>query len=800
MTDLADWVDMATNEFGFYVMLRPGPYICAEWDGGGYPQWLALKKPAGFKGMWYRGDDATYLAWCKHWYTAVARVAVDRQITHKPAGKPGVILWQIENEYDYDGAAHSAEVKLHQLQSLAHNSRDLGIDVPLFTCVTSNALFRKDPFLLANVIDTRNTYPKFDMTGMLRGINSLDQYQPEKPKMVTELQGGWFSNVGGSLSEALGLNAAQINHITMLAWANGFTSTNYYMAFGGTNLGDWAARNITTTYDYDAPLKECGGIGPRYLAVAAMGAFVRDYGTNLTRSSVDEAAQVQITSNPKLDISYVVRRAPDRTRYVFVFNNDRDHAAKVDLTFTFPDLEADHQGIGTDLSPFDAKVFVFGGGARGNGQWFPEAVAAPSRPTTFPAAIALTKAERKIDSGPADWKPTHLATGAEGAGVYDRRFIYYRANLPAGIDAKQTVLLAQHAGRDAAMALVNGNRLTSFSAGAGAVAFDLSSVDKQGGPITLIYQNDGRSNGGPDMEALNGFHGLSIVDRALLPRSLSDWKMNRLTDRKAYVDFVATNTDDHAWAAARVEGRAQELKEGESAVYRTHIQLTDAEVAAGGRALVIGRIDDSGEVYVNGELAGKTDASNAGARVDLSKLLKSGDNVLAVLVDNKVGQGGMGRGASLEPVNKAGVDSNATILNWSAGIESEGLVGKWWDPAMDVSGWDQVDLAGKVPAKAETNSLTWYRTNFDLPAIDPHTWIPWKAKIDAEGNGFIYLNGHPLGRWWQVGPQREFYLPECWMHFGPGETNTLAFCLRPTDVAALKGVTVLPYTEFAELR
>src|ERR1700677_1472389 len=50
MSELHDWLAMATDQFGFNVILRPGPYICAEWDGGGYPQWLWTKKPADFQG------------------------------------------------------------------------------------------------------------------------------------------------------------------------------------------------------------------------------------------------------------------------------------------------------------------------------------------------------------------------------------------------------------------------------------------------------------------------------------------------------------------------------------------------------------------------------------------------------------------------------------------------------------------------------------------------------------------------------------------------------------------------------
>ena len=240
MTDFTDWLDMAINRFGFYVILRPGPYICAEWDGGGYPQWLVTKHPADARKDWYRSDDPAYLAWCKHWFTAAAKAAAPFQITHMPAGKPGVILWQIENEYNY--AAFPAETKLHQLQALAHDSRDAGIDVPLITCMTNDPLYRQDPYLLQNVIECRNSYPRFDPKSEERDLMVLKNYQPDKPRMITELQGGWFSDVGHQLSEDMGYTPQHITHVTLVAWANGFTGSNYYMAFGGTNIGDWGCR------------------------------------------------------------------------------------------------------------------------------------------------------------------------------------------------------------------------------------------------------------------------------------------------------------------------------------------------------------------------------------------------------------------------------------------------------------------------------------------------------------------------------------------------------------------------------
>src|SRR5271170_6966282 len=67
LTDLEDWLTMA-EEFGLYVSVRPGPYVCAEWNTGGFPQWLLSKKPAGYKDPadkngWLRTDDLEFMAW-----------------------------------------------------------------------------------------------------------------------------------------------------------------------------------------------------------------------------------------------------------------------------------------------------------------------------------------------------------------------------------------------------------------------------------------------------------------------------------------------------------------------------------------------------------------------------------------------------------------------------------------------------------------------------------------------------------------------------------------------------------------
>ena len=100
---------------------------------------------------------------------------------------------------------------------------------------------------------------------------------------------------------------------------------------------------------------------------------------------------------------------------------------------------------------------------------------------------------------------------------------------------------------------------------------------------------------------------------------------------------------------------------------------------------------------------------------------------------------------------------------------------------LDDTTWEKLALSGDPKGSAPNAMLTWYRLKFDLPDANPKVWVPWKITLDANGNGFLYLNDHPIGRYWQVGPQREYFLPDCWVKTGKGQTNVVTLCLRPTE-------------------
>ena len=224
------------------------------------------------------------------------------------------------------------------------------------------------------------------------------------------------------------------------------------------------------------------------------------------------------------------------------------------------------------------------------------------------------------------------------------------------------------------------------------------------------------------------------------------------------------------------------------------MSLNDAELKWAD-SLRLGRVDDEGVVYVNGHEVGTCHDWATVQRFDVRQWLHTGRNLIAVLVNNLDGSGGLGMGASIQAT------ASALGGQWQISDQSAGIAGKWSDSDFDDSAWQDVKLDGSVLTSASSVPLlNWYRLKFSLPQPNEHQWVPWKVRLDAMGNGFLYLNGHALGRWWQAGPQRDFYLPECWMNFGDGKTNVLTISLRPTNGVGVRSAEVGPYANMAEVR
>ena len=807
LTDVDDFLKMA-EEFGLYVIVRPGPYICAEWDTGGFPQWLLTKRPAGAtQGHWLRGDDPVYLAWCKHWFDAVCPVIARHQITRQVPGQSGVILMQLENEYDY--VRFPDDVKLNQIRVLGKTAQARGIDVPFITCWTAQVRGQADP-LMRQIFDCANFYPRWEVDTIQGGLEKLRREQPDAPLAMTELQGGWFSKVGGKLSEEQdGLTAAQINNLTLFAIQSGGTILNYYMLFGGTNPDDLAARDLTTSYDYAAPIREWGGIGDRYRRVWAIGHFLREHGARLARS---EPVKCEV-NEAQPDVAITLRRAQDGGCYFFVRTSQHDHACHGTAQVKFK-TAGGNQEIAFDyqLELFGSRIFYLPPGAVDvtRGEWLPKPAPEIERPAALPAPVVITTAVTRDDPGALHPAKLKARENLAAAGVFDSHFIFYRTEVtvPAA-----TNLLVEFPEGDAVLAEINGAVVRPLGGLAGSSVFPLPAGRSK---VQLLYENCGHANGGAEIEQPSGIHSACLTGGKFgAGQPMDGWRMQLVNDgnedSKAKADFDAllhrnapptamecpelkTDFNDTAWQPVAVDQvEAKQLSPGQIAVFRAKLDFAAADLGGASTVLKFRRIDDRGWIYVNGEFAGLATDWSSTWSFDITKHLHAGRNILAVLVQNEGGDGGIG-------VPELAVTTGGGPVALEAFARSAGDEQKWYAPGLGETDWKPGHIGDGESAAQSTALLTWYRMKFPLPPTQSGAWIPWRLHLMASGNGFLYLNGHPIGRYWQAGPQHDFFLPECWLRFGDGQTNQLALSLRPVNgSAAVQCATVEPYSEFGQI-
>jgi beta-galactosidase len=247
MHDICRFIETAQN-LGLYIILRPSPYICAEWEFGGLPAWL-LKDPR----MRLRCSYQPYLDAVKAYYEQLIPKLVPYQIDR--GGR--VILMQIENEYGYYGNDTA------YLEFLRDTLRALGVTVPF---VTSDGPWKESVFK-SGWVDGALPTGNFG-SGIPWQFGEMKRYMGEgKPLMCMEFWNGWFDAWGEEHHRTEPEKAAkELDDLLRLG------NLNFYMFEGGTNFGFMNGRNggsktgDVTSYDYDSPLTEDGQITKKYKA------------------------------------------------------------------------------------------------------------------------------------------------------------------------------------------------------------------------------------------------------------------------------------------------------------------------------------------------------------------------------------------------------------------------------------------------------------------------------------------------------------------------------------------------------
>lgn len=242
--DLAEFVKTAQEE-GLWVLLRPGPYVCGEWDFGGYPFWLQKDST-----MVWRSDNPAFLAACERYIHRLGEELAPFTVTNGG----NILMVQVENEY---GSYGGDKVYLGKLRDMIHEA---GFNVPLITCDGAGQM---GAGYVDGALPTVNGAVGEDI------FKAVDHFQPGGPYFVAEFYPAWFDVWGNRHSYRDYKRPAE-----QLDWMMEHNvSVSIYMFHGGTNFWYTNGANAAygyapqpTSYDYDAPLGEYGNITPKYQA------------------------------------------------------------------------------------------------------------------------------------------------------------------------------------------------------------------------------------------------------------------------------------------------------------------------------------------------------------------------------------------------------------------------------------------------------------------------------------------------------------------------------------------------------
>jgi len=247
--DVAEFVRLIQKN-GMYCIVRPGPYVCAEWDMGGLPWWLLKKKDLRVRTL----NDSYFVERTGKFLKEAAKQLAPLQIQNGG----NILMVQVENEYGAFGGEQP------YMETIRNSVREAGFDkVQLFRC------------------DWASNFTKYQLDGVATTLNfgagsnidnqfkKLQEVYPSAPLMCSEYWTGWFDH-WGKPHETRSVNSFIGSLKDMMDRKISFS---LYMAHGGTTFGQWGGANappysaMATSYDYNAPIGEQGNITEKFYAV-----------------------------------------------------------------------------------------------------------------------------------------------------------------------------------------------------------------------------------------------------------------------------------------------------------------------------------------------------------------------------------------------------------------------------------------------------------------------------------------------------------------------------------------------------
>ncbi|WP_433375569.1 beta-galactosidase [Actinoplanes sp. CA-142083] len=833
------------DQVGLYVIARPGPYINAETDGGGFPAWLATQAGRA------RSDAPDYLAATDEWQSAIDAIIARHQFTD---GTGSVVLYQIENELAATGTSQR-----NYLQHLYDKARADGIRVPIFhndkgrngywvppsstvpgTLPGPVDLYAFDGYPGGTChtdgsVGSPNAAPDWGIQGA-GGAKGGATASDKTPGFTAEFGGGWFDywgSVGTYPCTAIrqGPGYERVFYGTNIA--NRLTVQNFYMVSGGTSWGWLPAPVVYTSYDYGAAIDEGRQLRPKAQTLKTLGYFVQSVAP-LTR--VDKGDAVP-TSSAATKIEHTVN-AETGTNFYFAVHNPS--SATTDDSFTFPVTTADGTyTVPLRLNGQDAKTLVANYDLEGN-----HLVYSTSEIMTHLRGVALLhgrdgEAGETVLRYPSEPRVQVLEGAAEAAydaATGDLRLTYshhgiIRVRVTAPDRPSLTLLIADE---DAAATfwrvddmLVRGPQLVrSAHVHNGRLALTgdtkASSPLEVWAPARTLTWNGKPVATRPDNGALLAVRNLPGPRDIALP-DLTAWRY------AAESPEAKPGFDDAAWRTADLTATNSTTKPPAGQVvltaddygfhhgdiwYRGHFDgpapaSVTLDWGGGGAGLAQAWLDGVhlGQRTIPSGVASPPTRNNDTFPIS-SDLQTDGPHVLSIMVRNnshnedggvndahKEGRGVIG--ATFDGVVPSGVtwriQGTAGVDPVRGPLNNGGLYGErngWSLPGFKDRSWSPVSQ----PFAAAAPGTSWYRTSFNLriPAdVDASLGLtigdPAVPRSDRHYRVLIFVNGWNMGQYIaDVGPQHTFALPTGVLD--PHGRNTIALAVTGDGSSGLEDV------------
>lgn len=819
-SEMQDFIELSA-EMGFYLTVRIGPYICGEWDHGGFPDWLLAE---GIRNSSLRTNEPNYTRFIKQWYEKVTPYIRGHLITNGG----NIILIQVENEYG-DGAYFKREV----LRDRYLWVRELGIDVPVVTCNTEYAWDNTDREM-ADIINGNNSsqvrwknISKFEQR-----VSEARHEEYNAPTIILEMPGGQGMHSNFIGYEAPDLSPSDYKAVAKTALMEGAGLANYYMLYGGTNLDYWGGSYQSTSYankfPVQCPIDEPGGLTESYYTVKLVGQWLNRFGASLLDSSPlaggAKAVEGVYDKPPKM-----VQKVNGDMAFIFIREEESKNQK---LRFSYIDpadnntRTVPHNGF-LELQPEEMKLLVAN---------VPLAGAAVLKYSTSEILDISSVAGRTVV---VLYAP--LGTGGEAMFALDKK--------PAGIstnyyswDEKNKLLTVNytHASEDTVINL-DGIELVIVNEKRAYGSWSISENGRQVNLISDAYflrdQELTENSSTLDVDTRPGHNRFTLImgkrpdevlsDNRPLPYSWNpknsllsfDLQTPGLPDVKiefSKAKFALDAVEDIPVTTVK-ELQPLEFMNIYHKGYVTYSADFDADdidsmivryfegSSKSGRSRQT--VGDPALVYLNGKLV--PEASGWHPRkihFDAGKYAQPGTNRIDVIME-KIGRpngaGGWGMG---EPKGLAAVSYSSggkttemtTVTGWNIAVGTQGQNSGFHQPEYNDSAWQTVQLGSwKQQAQAADGfrGIGWHRLSFDLD--QPEDWeIPLKLRLQAATDAIIYLNGKMIGHYKGMGWQREFYLHDSYLN--PKGSNIIAIAVRDgTESGGLYAAEIVPYEQYS---